>query len=59
MLNTKGYDVVITDYLLNHETGFAIIDSIKDTPVIFITGEGNQEIAVRAMKKGAFDYIVK
>src|ERR1700758_2787458 len=59
MLADTTYDVVVTDYLLNHETGFAIIDAVKDTPVIFITGEGDQEVAVKAMKKGAFDYLVK
>lgn len=58
-LSTGNYDVVITDYLLNNETGFSIIDSVKDTPVIFTTGQGNQEIAVKAMKKGVFDYILK
>ncbi|MGZ3862214.1 MAG: response regulator [Bacteroidia bacterium] len=59
LLAENNYDVVITDYLLNNETGFAIIDSVKSTPVIFLTGQGNQEIAVEAMKKGAFDYLVK
>src|SRR5437016_1037756 len=58
-LASNNYDVVITDYLLNNETGFAIIDSVKNTPVIFITGQGNQQIAVNAMKRGVFDYIVK
>jgi PAS domain S-box-containing protein len=59
MLSHHKYDVVVTDYLLNRNTGFTIIDTVKDIPVIFITGQGDQEVAVKAMKKGAFDYIVK
>jgi PAS domain S-box-containing protein len=59
MLAGNSYDVVVTDYMLRNETGFDIIDSSSDTPVIFITGQGDQEIAVKAMKKGAFDYIIK
>jgi PAS domain S-box-containing protein len=55
----KKFDVIITDYLLKHETGFAIIEMVKDTPIIFITGQGSQLVAVEAMKKGAFDYIIK
>ncbi|HXB40956.1 MAG TPA: response regulator [Bacteroidia bacterium] len=59
LLSHTNYDVIVTDYLLNTSTGFAIIDAVKDIPVIFITGQGDQEVAVKAMKKGAFDYIVK
>jgi PAS domain S-box-containing protein len=55
----KKFDVIITDYLLKHETGFSIIEMVKDIPIIFITGQGSQLVAVEAMKKGAFDYIIK
>jgi PAS domain S-box-containing protein len=59
LLSNNEYDVVVTDYLLNNETGFSIIEMVKDVPVIFITGQGDQLVAVKAMKKGAFDYIIK
>ncbi|MGZ3903497.1 MAG: response regulator [Bacteroidia bacterium] len=59
LLSKNNYDVVITDYLINTETGFVIIDAVKNVPVIFLTGQGNQKVAVEAMKKGAFDYLVK
>ncbi len=59
LLSSNEYDVVVTDYLLKNETGFSIIDMAKDIPVIFITGQGDQSVAVKAMKKGAFDYIIK
>lgn len=59
LLQKNNFDVIITDYLLKNETGFSIIDMVKDIPVIFITGQGDQLVAVKAIKKGAFDYIVK
>ena len=55
----RDFDVIVTDYRLDDGTGLQIVDDIKKTPVIFITGQGDQHIAVSAMKKGAFDYIVK
>jgi PAS domain S-box-containing protein len=36
-----------------------VFDSIVETPIIFITGAGDQEIAVQAMKAGAYDYLIK
>src|ERR1700757_1628188 len=59
LLSNNEYDVVVTDYLLKNETGFSIIEMVKDVPVIFITGQGDQLVAVKAMKEGAFDYIIK
>jgi PAS domain-containing protein len=38
---------------------FDIFETVTDTPVIIVTGSGNEEVAVRAMKAGAFDYIVR
>ena len=53
------FDVVITDYLLEDGTALDIIEGLRETPVIITTGAGNEEIAVRAMKSGAFDYLIK
>jgi len=43
--------------------GLALLDEIKrehvDTPVIMISGHGNIETAVSAIKRGAYDYIEK
>ncbi|HXU27323.1 MAG TPA: response regulator [Bacteroidia bacterium] len=59
LLASNKYDIVVTDYLLKNETGFSIIEMVKGVPVIFITGQGDQLVAVKAMKNGAFDYIIK
>lgn len=59
ILSTNKFDIVIVDYLLGDGTAFDIFDSIKDTPIIFATGAGNEELAVKAMKAGAYDYLIK
>ena len=59
ILSTNKFDIVIVDYLLGDGTAFDVFDSIKDTPIIFATGAGNEEIAVKAMKAGAYDYLIK
>ncbi|MER3446094.1 MAG: hybrid sensor histidine kinase/response regulator [Candidatus Dadabacteria bacterium] len=58
-LDSKRFDIVITDYMLGDGTAFDILDLIKDTPIIIVTGSGDEEIAVKAMKRGAYDYLIK
>jgi PAS domain S-box-containing protein len=56
-------DIIITDYLMPGMNGIEFLESLKrdkrDIPVIMITGQGDEKIAVQAMKLGAWDYIVK
>lgn len=59
VLSAETFDIVITDYLLGDGTAFDIFSSITDTPIIFITGAGDEETAVKAMKAGAYDYLIK
>jgi PAS domain S-box-containing protein len=59
ILDSERFDVVICDYLLGDGTAFDILDLIDDTPVIVITGTGNEEIVVKAWRSGAYDYLVK
>jgi len=59
ILDTDTFDIAIVDYLLGDGTAFDIFDSMEDIPVIIATGTGDEEIAVRAMKAGAFDYLIK
>ena len=53
------FDLVISDYLLGDGTAFDIFDLKIDVPIIVTTGSGDEEIAVKAMKAGAFDYLIK
>src|SRR6185295_16970298 len=55
-----NYDVVILDYMLGRGDGLDWLQHLKQRadcpPVLFLTGAGNEVIAVRAMKTGADDY---
>ena len=54
------YDVVILDYMLGRGDGLDWLQDFKQRtdcpPVLFLTGAGNEMIAVKAMKAGADDY---
>jgi two-component system nitrogen regulation response regulator GlnG len=56
-------DVVVLDVHLPDADGLAAFDRVKQldarVPVILITGHGTSELAIEAMKRGAFDYLTK
>jgi len=58
-------DVILLDFLLPDIDGLEFLSALKQQgkkgklPVIMLTGQGNEAIAVRAMKSGAQDYLVK
>ncbi len=58
-LDSNQFDVVITDYSLGDGTGFDIFPHVQNAPIIFVTGGGDEEIAIKAMREGAFDYLIK
>jgi DNA-binding response OmpR family regulator len=55
-----SYQAVILDYMLGRGDGLEWLAKLKQRPdcpkVLFLTGAGNESIAVRAMKAGADDY---
>jgi PAS domain S-box-containing protein len=60
MLENDVFDVALFDYSLKDGKGFDLLRKApKDTPSIIVTGSGNEEIAVKAMKLGASDYLIK
>ena len=57
-------DFVLIDLTLPDGNGLEFLEAINDNagekvPVIVLTGQGNEKMAVRAMKLGAADYLVK
>jgi len=62
-LSRTAYDVVLLDVWLPGADGLATLERLRerqvDVPVIMISGHGNIESAVRAIKLGAFDFIEK
>jgi DNA-binding NtrC family response regulator len=59
----KSYDVVLCDIKMPKLDGIEFLqkagESNSDIPIIMISGHGNIETAVEAVKKGAYDYISK
>jgi DNA-binding NtrC family response regulator len=62
-LKSNEYDVYLLDYRLGERTGLDLlkeaVESGCNAPIILLTGQGDQEVDVEAMKLGASDYLVK
>ena len=63
MLKNNCYDVLLVDYNMPFFGGIDVIRALSSkgmpTPVIMVTGEGNETVAAESLKLGASDYIVK
>ncbi len=62
-IEKRHFDVVLTDLVMPGVDGLGLLQSIKDkdpsTEVIVITGKSSIDTAVKAIKKGAIDYLEK
>ncbi len=59
-LKRRTPDVIILDLELKGKSGMEWLLEIRDrdiAPVVIITGHGDEQVAVEAMKSGAYDYI--
>jgi two-component system response regulator PilR (NtrC family) len=63
LLLQKPFDLCLTDMRLPDGNGLELLDFIQKLPVpipvAVITAHGNMELAILAMKKGAFDFVSK
>jgi len=59
VLGAKEFDIIVTDHSLGDGTALDILALAPSTPVIVVTGAGDEETAVKAWKAGAYDYLVK
>ncbi len=59
----KGFDLVLCDYRLPDKDGLYVLNEMRDInpdiPVIMITAYADVQIAIRLIKRGAVEYIVK
>jgi PAS domain S-box-containing protein len=62
-LKAEHFDLVITDYQLQWSDGLKVLRALKrrypHCPVIMLTANGNESIAVEGMKAGLEDYVLK
>jgi signal transduction histidine kinase/DNA-binding NarL/FixJ family response regulator len=59
LLASEPFDIVVCDYFLGDGTALEILSEIKDIPIVVITGVKDEDVAIRAWKGGAYDYITK
>ena len=62
-LSRHSFDLVLTDLKMPRMGGLALLEAISrtspDVQTIMMTGFGTVETAIEAMKRGAYDYILK
>ncbi len=69
MAQSKAYDLIYSDIKMPEMDGLELLAAIKnqhtddfesaDCPVVMITGHGDVETAVQALKMGAYDFLLK
>jgi len=59
ILACEDFDAIVSDYSLGDGTALDILDLTDDIPIIVVTGAGDEEVATKAWRKGAYDYIIK
>lgn len=62
-LEKPEYDIILLDYRLPDGTGLEVLEELKrraiDIPVVMVTGQGSERVAVQAIQRGAADYLIK
>ncbi|MFO1518898.1 MAG: response regulator [bacterium] len=63
LLEKKRFDIILMDYYLDDTLGIHLLREINErhpeTPVVIVTGQGDEKTAARSIKAGAEDYVVK
>src|SRR5919201_970418 len=62
-INEETFDLVLTDLRLDDMDGLAIVSQVSrvqpDTVSIILTGYASLESAIKALREGAYDYLIK
>jgi DNA-binding NtrC family response regulator len=63
LLRTESFDLILSDVVMPGKSGLELLEDLKKagvkTPVVLISGQANIEMAVRATKLGALDFLEK
>ena len=63
ILEHQSFDCIFVDYQLPDRDGLSLVQCIRElkinTPIVALTGQGDEQIAVNLIKAGASDYLTK
>jgi PAS domain S-box-containing protein len=59
ILGSEQFDIIVSDYSLGDGTALDILNSVKNTPIILTTGIADEQVAIKAWRAGAYDYLSK
>jgi DNA-binding NtrC family response regulator len=63
LLRTGSFDLILSDVVMPGKSGLELLEDLKKagvkTPIVLISGQANIEMAVRATKLGALDFLEK
>ncbi len=63
LIQEHDYDAIVSDIKMPGMDGLALLTKVQelrpDTPTLMITGHGEHDLAVRALRAGAYDFIQK
>jgi PAS domain S-box-containing protein len=59
----SSFDLVVTDYKLPGMSGLSLCRLLAERdiplPIVLLTGAGSEDLAIDALKSGAYDYVIK
>jgi two-component system, NtrC family, response regulator AtoC len=62
-MEQRPYDIIITDLRMPGRNGMDLVDEVRrrglDATVVVMTAFGSKDVAIEAMKRGAYDYLSK
>jgi len=63
MIEQQEYDAIVSDIKMSGMDGLDLLAKVQEhhpeTPVVLITGHGDHELAIQALRGGAYDYLLK
>src|SRR5882724_6157299 len=63
LIRSEAFDLILSDVVMPGKNGIEFLEDLKKTgvkiPIVLVSGEANIEMAVRATKLGAMDFLEK
>ncbi|HTP68223.1 MAG TPA: sigma-54 dependent transcriptional regulator [Dongiaceae bacterium] len=63
MIRSEAFDLILSDVVMPGKTGMQLLEEVKQagvkTPIVLISGQANIEMAVKATRLGALDFLEK